>query len=68
MFELGRRSAYVQRALADEAPLGELFASGALVLASLFADARAQRLPASDLGEELVAEYRLLALLYAHVP
>lgn len=66
--ELGRRSAWVQRALADDAPLGELFASAALVLASLFADARAQGLAGATLAEELVADYRLLALLYAHVP
>ncbi|WAS94424.1 hypothetical protein [Nannocystis punicea] len=66
--ELGRRNAEVQAALADDAPHDALFAAAALALAQLFAEARARGVPASGLPEELVAGYRVLALLYAHVP
>jgi hypothetical protein len=66
--ELGRRNAEIQQALADEAPVGALFAAAALVLADLFAEARTQGAADSGLSDELVAQYRLLALLYAHVP
>jgi hypothetical protein len=64
--EFGRRNPEIQRALAADAALGELFATGALVVAQLFADARGNK--GAGLSEELVAQYRLLALLYAHVP
>jgi hypothetical protein len=64
--ELGRRNAEIQRALAPDAGLGELFAVGALAIAQLLADARERK--NAGLPEELVAQYRLLALLYAHVP
>ncbi len=66
--ELGRRSDEVQRILADDAPLGELFAVAALALGELFPAARARGLTGAALPDELVASYRLLALLYAHVP
>lgn len=64
--EFGRRNPEIQRALAADATLAELFATGALVIAQLFADARGNK--GAGLSEELVAQYRLLALLYAHVP
>ncbi|MDC0718195.1 hypothetical protein [Nannocystis bainbridge] len=66
--ELGRRNAEIQRALAEEASHDALFAAASLALAQLFAEARARGLPGSGLPEELVAGYRVLALLYAHVP
>lgn len=66
--ELGRRNAEIQAALAEEAPLGAMFAAGSLVIGQLFAQARAQGLPGSGVSEEQVAGYRALALLYAHVP
>ncbi|MCY1010612.1 hypothetical protein OV079_34615 [Nannocystis pusilla] len=66
--ELGRRNAEIQQALAEDAKLDALFAAAGLALAQLFAEARARGLPGSGLPEELVAGYRVLALLYAHVP
>jgi len=66
--ELGRRNAEIQRALADDAPNDALFAAAALALAQVFAEARQRRLQAAGLPDELVAGYRVLALLYAHVP
>lgn len=66
--ELGRRDAEIQAALAEETPMGPLFAAAALVIAELFAAARGRGAEASGLADELVAQYRLLALLYAHVP
>ncbi|MFY0536573.1 hypothetical protein [Nannocystis pusilla] len=66
--ELGRRNTEIQQALAEDAKLDALFAAAGLALAQLFAEARARGLPESGLPEELVAGYRVLALLYAHVP
>lgn len=66
--ELGRRNAEIQQALAEEATTDALFAAAALAVAQLFVEARARGATGSGLPEELVAGYRLLALLYAHVP
>lgn len=66
--ELGRRNAEVQRGLASEAADVELFAPAALVVAQVFAEARARKAAGAEPVEELVAGYRLLALLYAHLP
>ncbi|MCY1061288.1 hypothetical protein [Nannocystis sp. SCPEA4] len=66
--ELGRRNAEIQRALADDASNDALFAAAALALAQVFAEARQRGLQGAGLPDELVAGYRVLALLYAHVP
>lgn len=66
--ELGRRSAAVQRATSAEARDEDVYVATALALAGLFADARAAGTRQSSLLDEWVAVYRLLALVYAHVP
>jgi len=66
--DLGRRNAFVQRALAAEQGPEDVYLAAALALAGLFSAARERRAPASALVDEWVADYRLLALVYAHAP
>jgi len=66
--DLGRRNAFIQRALATEQGPEDAYLAAALALAALFSAAREARAPASGLLDEWVAGYRLLALVYAHAP
>jgi len=66
--ELGRRNAFVQRALAAEQSPEDVYLAAALAVAALFSGAREARAPVSSLVDEWVANYRLLALVYAHAP
>jgi hypothetical protein len=66
--ELGRRNAAVQRATAADAGPEDAFVAAALAIAGAFAGARAAGAPASELEDEWIADYRLLALVYAHAP
>lgn len=66
--DLGRRNAFIQRALASEQGPEDAYLAAALALAALFSAAREARAPASGLVDEWVADYRLLALVYAHAP
>ncbi len=66
--ELGRRSLAIQRATAAEAKEEDAYVASALAIAGLFSDARAAGARHSGLLDEWAADYRLLALVYAHVP
>jgi hypothetical protein len=66
--ELGRRSLAIQRATAAEAKEEDAYVASALAIAGLFSDARAAGARRSGLLDEWAADYRLLALVYAHVP
>jgi hypothetical protein len=66
--DLGRRNAFVQRALAAEQGPEDGYLAAALIVAALFSAARERRAPVSSLIDEWVADYRLLALVYAHAP
>lgn len=66
--ELGRRSLAIQRATAAEAKDEDTYVASALAIAGLFFDARAAGARRSSLLHEWAADYRLLALVYAHVP
>ncbi len=65
---LGRRNGLIQRATADDADLETSAIAAAVVLATLFAAARAGDGRQSALVDEWIAFYRLLALVYAHQP
>ncbi|MBA3544999.1 MAG: hypothetical protein H0T76_00800 [Nannocystis sp.] len=66
--DLGRRNAFVQRGLAAEQGPEDAYLAAALAVAALFSAAREARAPVSSLLDEWVANYRLLALVYAHAP
>lgn len=66
--DLGRRNALVQRALAAEQGPEDLYLAAAVAVAALFSGGREMGAPACDLVDEWVADYRLLALVYAHAP
>jgi hypothetical protein len=66
--DLGRRNAFVQRAQAAEQGPEDSYLAAALAVAALFSAGRDMRAPVSALVDEWVADYRLLALVYAHAP
>ena len=66
--DLGRRNAFIQRAVASEQGPEDAYLAAALALAGLFWAAREARAPGCGLVDEWVADYRLLALVYAHAP
>ena len=66
--ELGKRNGFVQRALAEQPGAEDPAVAAALAVAALFSAARAGSARESGLVDEWVADYRLLALVYAHAP
>ena len=66
--ELGKRNGFVQRALAEQPGAEDPAVAAALAIAALFAGARAGTARDAGLVDEWVADYRLLALVYAHAP
>lgn len=66
--ELGKRNGFVQRALAEQPGAEDPEVAAALAIAALFAGARAGTARDAGLVDEWVADYRLLALVYAHAP
>ena len=66
--ELGKRNGFVQRALAEQPGAEDPAVAAGLAIAALFAAARASGAREAGLVEEWVADYRLLALVYAHAP
>lgn len=66
--ELGKRNGFVQRALAETPGPEDPAVAAALAIAALFSAARAGKARDAALVDEWVADYRLLALVYAHAP
>ncbi len=65
---LGKRSEILQRALAETPGAEDDSVATAVAVAMLFSAARATRGRDSSVMDEWVADYRLLALVYAHAP
>lgn len=66
--ELGKRNGFVQRALAESPGAEDPAVAAALAIAALYSAARAGKARDAGLVDEWVADYRLLALVYAHAP
>ena len=66
--EIGKRNGFVQRALAEQPGAEDPAVAAALAVAALFSAARAGAGRDAGLVDEWVADYRLLALVYAHAP
>ncbi|HEY0134591.1 MAG TPA: hypothetical protein VGB85_10935, partial [Nannocystis sp.] len=65
---LGKRNEHVQRALAEAPGPEDAEVATALAIAALFSAARKTHGRDSAVVDEWIAEYRLLALVYAHAP
>ena len=65
---LGRRSEFVQRAVMDPPGPEDAEVATALAISALFTAARKTHGRDSGVMDEWVADYRLLALVYAHAP
>jgi len=66
--ELGKRNAFVQRGQAAEQGPEDAYVAAALAVAALFSAAREAKARDGGLVDEWIADYRLLALVYAHAP
>ena len=63
-----RVNAFVQRGQAAEQGPEDAYVAAALAVAALFSAAREAKARDGGLVDEWVADYRLLALVYAHAP